>query len=204
MRPPFLRATVGATRRGVDERTRHAAGGFGLIFFALREVFQQRFIPNGGGSLSRVLMRAVWRAFRRVAVHRPASLVLAGPCAFLAVIASWSALLVVGWALVFWPRMPGEFLYAPGLADPGQGGFLGALYLSLVTLATLGFGDIVPTSGPLRVLVPFEALSASGCSPPPSRGCSRSTPPSPGARSSRTRRTLFVSRSARSGALWKS
>ncbi len=37
-----------------------------------------------------------------------------------------------------------------------------ALYLSLVKLATLGFGDIVPTSGPLRVLVPFEALIGFG------------------------------------------
>ena len=124
MQPPFLRATVWAKRRGVDERTRHAAGGFGLIFFALREVFQQRFIPNGGGSLSRVLMRAVWRAFGRVAVRRPASLVPAGPCTLLTVIASWSALLVTGWALAYWPRMPGEFLYASGLTDPGQGGFL--------------------------------------------------------------------------------
>lgn len=136
--------------------------GAGLIFFALREVFQQLFIPNGGGSLSRVLMRAVWRAFRRVAVHRPTSLVLAGPCTLLTVIASWSALLVIGWALVYWPRMPAGFLYALGLADPGQGGFIEALYLSLVTLATLGFGDIVPTSGPLRVLVPFEALIGFG------------------------------------------
>lgn len=136
--------------------------GVGLIFFALREVFQQLFIPNGGGSLSRVLMRAVWRVFRRVAVRRPASLVLAGPCTLLTVIASWSVLLVVGWALIFWPRMPAEFLYASGLEDSGQGGFLEALYLSLVTLATLGFGDIVPTSGPLRILVPLEALIGFG------------------------------------------
>lgn len=136
--------------------------GVGLIFFALREIFQQLFIPNGGGSLSRVLMRAVWRVFRRVAVRRPASLVLAGPCTLLTVIASWSVLLVVGWALVFWPRMPAEFLYASGLGDSGQGGFSEALYLSLVTLATLGFGDIVPTSGPLRALVPLEALIGFG------------------------------------------
>ncbi len=46
-------------------------------------------------------MRAVWRLFRRVVVRRPATLVLAGPCTLLVVIASWSALLVVGWAVVF-------------------------------------------------------------------------------------------------------
>lgn len=136
--------------------------GAGLILAALREVFQQLFRPNGGGSLSRALMRTVWRAFRRLAVHRPASLALAGPGAFLAVIASWSMLLVVGWAFVIWPRLPEEFLYASGLGDSNHGGFLEALYLSLVTLATLGFGDIVPTSGPLRVLLPFEALIGFG------------------------------------------
>lgn len=136
--------------------------GAGLIIVALREIFQQLFKPNGGGSLSRVLMRIVWRVFHRVAVYWPASLALAGPVTFLTVIASWSILLVVGWALVFWPRMPDEFLYATGLGDSGQDGFLEALYLSLVTLATLGFGDIVPTSGWLRILLPLEALIGFG------------------------------------------
>jgi hypothetical protein len=136
--------------------------GAGLIVFALREIFQQLFNPTGGGSMSRVLMRIVWRVFRRIAVYRPASLALAGPVTLLTVITTWSILLVVGWALVFWPRMPGEFLYASGLGDSGHGGFLEALYLSLVTLATLGYGDIVPTSAPLRVLVPFEALIGFG------------------------------------------
>jgi hypothetical protein len=33
-----------------------------------------------------------------------------------------------------------------------------SLYVSLVTIGTLGFGDIVPTSPLLRVVVPLEAL----------------------------------------------
>lgn len=136
--------------------------GVGLVFLALREVFQQLFTPNGGGSSSRALMRAVWRVFRRVAVYRTGLLAFAGPVTFLAVIASWSVLLVVGWALVFWTRMPEGFLYAPGLEDPARGGFLEALYLSLVTLATLGYGDIVPTSDLLRLLIPLEALIGFG------------------------------------------
>lgn len=39
-----------------------------------------------------------------------------------------------------------------------QGRFSDALYLSLVTVATPGFGDITPTTPWLRVLVPLEAL----------------------------------------------
>jgi Ion channel len=76
----------------------------------------------------------------------------------LAVIASWPALLAVGWAFVFWPHLARGFLLAPGLSSSAQGGFVDALYLSLVTLTTLGYGDITPTSGWLKVLVPFEAL----------------------------------------------
>ena len=111
--------------------------GVGLIFFALREVFQQLFVPNGSGSLSRVLMRGVWRAFRRVAVRQPASLLLAGPCTFLVVIASWSALLVVGWVLVYlvphagrvpvrsWPRRLGpERVFGSPLPLAGDAGDL--------------------------------------------------------------------------------
>jgi hypothetical protein len=35
---------------------------------------------------------------------------------------------------------------------------LDSLYVSLVTIGTLGFGDIVPTSPLLRLIVPLEAL----------------------------------------------
>ena len=38
------------------------------------------------------------------------------------------------------------------------GGFLDALYVSFVTLVTLGYGDLAPASGWLRVVAPAEAL----------------------------------------------
>lgn len=132
--------------------------GTALIFAGLRDIFEQLFRPRGGGVMSRSLMHVVWRGFRRVAAHRPALLELAGPFTLLSVIATWTLLLWVGWALVYWPRLPGEFLLQAGLEPSSQGGFLDALYLSLVTLATLGYGDIVPTSGLLRVLAPLEAV----------------------------------------------
>jgi Ion channel len=108
--------------------------------------------------MSRSLMYVVWRGFRHVAARRPVLLELAGPFTLLSVIATWTLLLWIGWALVYWPRLPGEFLLQAGLEPSSQAGFLDALYLSLVTLATLGYGDIVPTSDLLRVLVPLEAL----------------------------------------------
>lgn len=137
-------------------------GGAGLIGLALRDIFHELFHPTGSGSLSRVVMRVVWRAYRRAARRRPALLALAGPVAFLAVISTWTTSLAVGWALVLWPQLPEDFLFATGLDPHSQNRFVTAFYLSLVTLATLGYGDITPTSGWLRLLGPLEALIGFG------------------------------------------
>jgi hypothetical protein len=77
--------------------------------------------------------------------------------ALLAVIILWGAVAVFGWALLYWPSMPAGFTYASWPVG-GSSGFLDGLYLSMVTISTLGFGDIVPTSVWLRVITPLEAL----------------------------------------------
>ena len=136
--------------------------GAGLVFVALRDIFQQLFRPHGQGSLSRLLMRSIWRLFSRFAARRPALLGLAGPSVLLAIIATWVVLLVIGSALIFWPYLPEGFLLATGLHPQAQDSLIDALYLSLVTLTTLGYGDITPTSGLLRILAPLEALVGFG------------------------------------------
>lgn len=136
--------------------------GAAIVFAALRDVFQQLFRPGGSGSLSRALMRGVWNLFRRLAARNPTLLVLAGPSVLLTAIAVWVALVVIGWALIFWPHLPGGFRYATGLEPSGEGSFIDAVYLSLVTLTTLGYGDITPTSAILRFLAPLEALVGFG------------------------------------------
>jgi voltage-gated potassium channel Kch len=136
--------------------------GAAVVLLTLRDIFQQLFRPGGAGSLSRGLMRGIWNLFRRLAARRPALLTLAGPCVLLSIIVTWTVLLTVGWALVFWPHLPGGFRYATGL-DPSTGSnFMNALYLSLVTLTTLGYGDITPTGPIFRFLAPLEALIGFG------------------------------------------
>jgi hypothetical protein len=93
-------------------------GGAVLVALALRDVFDVLFHESGRGVLAHVLMRGVWRAVRAVAKRQPNALSLAGPLALLAVVATWAVLLVVGWALIYWPRMPGSFHLASGV-DPG-------------------------------------------------------------------------------------
>ena len=136
--------------------------GAGLILVALRDIFDTLFHPSGKGMLSRALPRFLWRGVRRIGGRYPLAQELCGPVTLLAVIASWAALLAVGWAFVFWPHLARGFLLAPGLSSSAQGGVVDALYLSLVTLTTLGYGDITPTSSWLKVLVPFEALVGFG------------------------------------------
>lgn len=131
--------------------------GAALVLLILRDVFHTLWHPTRHGGLSRLVMRAVWRlSALRGTRRRPAG--LAGPMGMLTVVAVWALTVAVGWGLVYWPHMPGGFSYATGL-DPAEHASAGdALYVSLVTLATLGLGDIAPAAGWLRVLAPMEAL----------------------------------------------
>ena len=134
------------------------AAGVGLIGLVGRDAFDALFHAEGRGTFSRQITRAVWHVFRHAG---PEQLPLAGPVAFVTVIATWAGLLVLGWALIFWPHMPGSFRFEAGVEAAGPN-FVHALNVSLVTLTTLGFGDITPTSSALRLILPLEALLGFG------------------------------------------
>jgi Ion channel len=136
-----------------------SALGVGLIALAGRDVFDALFHPEGKGTLGRLIMRTVWAAFRRLARARPGAFALAGPTALLVVIASWAALLIIGWSLIFWPHIYHDFHSAVAV-HPGE--FVEALHISLVTITTLGFADVIPHVGWLRVVAPLEALLGFG------------------------------------------
>ena len=84
--------------------------GTALIFVALRDIFDTLFHPSGKGMLSRALPRFLWRGIRRIGHRYPLAQELCGPVTLLAVIASWTALLGLGWAFVFWPHLARRFL----------------------------------------------------------------------------------------------
>jgi len=136
--------------------------GAALIVVTLRDIFNVLFHPLGGGSVSRVIVRILWHGFRRLGAYRHRALEFAGPSVLLAVIGSWVALLVTGWALIYWPHLTSQFLFASGLDPSTREGFINALYLSMTTLTTLGYGDITPTSGWLKILAPIEAMVGFG------------------------------------------
>ncbi|WP_369131171.1 potassium channel family protein [Modestobacter roseus] len=133
-----------------------AVGGL-VVVVGLRDVFQTLWHPTGTGWLSGHVMSAVWRLARSQQQRgRPG--VLAGPVAMVLSIVAWVVVLVVGFTLVYAPHMPEGFLLGSSLDPSRRGGWLDALYASTVTLATLGYGDIVPSASWLRVVVPGQAL----------------------------------------------
>lgn len=66
--------------------------------------------------------------------------------------------MVIGWTLIYLTHMPQDFYFGSALSPEQSPDTLTALYLSLVTLATLGFSDVTPADPGLRLLTPFEAL----------------------------------------------
>ncbi|HEX6455073.1 MAG TPA: potassium channel family protein [Solirubrobacterales bacterium] len=136
--------------------------GMLLIALALRDIFDVLFHPLGRGMIARRVVRGIAAVARR-APRRAGTLgLLAGPLSYIAVVGTWAGLLVVGWALVFMPQMPEGFHFSVGL-DPAQhSGFLDALYVSLVNLTSLGYGDISPNSDAMRILCPMETMFGLG------------------------------------------
>lgn len=134
--------------------------GATLVAVALYDVVATLFARGGRRTPSGLAIRGTWIALHRM-TNRPRVLSLAGPLAFGVVLAGWITALVVGWALIYWPRMSEGFVHAPGVQGGGSD-VLDSIYMSLVTLGTLGYGDITPTVGWLRVAAPLEALIGLG------------------------------------------
>lgn len=131
--------------------------GLALVALALRDVFHTLWHPTRHGGFSRRVMTAMWRLSHRVFPRRPAA-GLVGPLAMVIVVCLWALAVVIGCAVVYWPHMPEGFSFSSALEPSEHGGFLDSLYISLVTVATLGLGDIAPAVGWLRVVAPLEAL----------------------------------------------
>ena len=108
------------------------------------------------------VVRAVAVVGKRLARVLDSAIVLVGPLGYIAVLATWTAMLVVGWALIFLPHLPEGFIYGQGLDPADHDSFVDALYLSLVNLTSLGYGDIAPEAWGLRLLGPIETLFGLG------------------------------------------
>lgn len=131
--------------------------GVGLVLAVLRDLFHTLWHPTRHGGISRLVMTSMWRLARRSRL-RPRMVGLVGPLAMVTVVGLWAVIIILGWAIIYWPHMPGAFTLTPGSRAAQQPALLDSVYLSLVTVATLGLGDITPGDGWLRLASPLEAL----------------------------------------------
>ena len=127
-----------------------------LILLGLWDMFRSLLYPRGRGALSHGVMKGAW-ALSRSSGHRFGA--AAGPASMVVVTITWVVLQVVGWALIYLPQVPAGFAYSSGIDPSRYPDVLQALYISAVTLATLGFGDVVPIQSVIRMLAPVQALT---------------------------------------------
>ena len=138
-----------------------AVGG-GLVLTVLFDLFQSVVLPRptpGAFRLTSSFLRLTWSGFRFLAVRtseakREALLGSYAPAAVLLLLATWMAGLILGYGLML-----------HGLKQelrPVPPNFETALYASAISLLTIGFGDIVPTGLPARILIVLEGASGLG------------------------------------------
>lgn len=115
---------------------------------------------GGNGPLARRLARYIWA----VAVfatqtlssrQRRRVLAVVGPLLIPLAIAVWATLALIGFALLYLPWIPGAFHFGDPFSF--ESNLADAVYYSGVTLFTLGYGDLVPLSTPIRMLAVVEA-----------------------------------------------
>ncbi len=129
-----------------------------LVIWTLQEIFRDLFQPSGAGMLSPFIGRTVFSVARRLR----SLLSTAGPIAVLLVIASWTALLTVGFAMIYWPAFPSQFNNSGHEDSSPLGRFVTTIYFSLASLTTLGTGTLTPTAPIMRLLSALEALIGFG------------------------------------------
>ena len=139
------------------EDTLLTVAGAGLILLMLADVFHTLLYPHGSGPVGRTIMRGFWLLSKKL---RGGASPIAAPLAMAAVIGAWAGLAAIGWALLYLPHLPAGFIYGEGV--PPRGDFAEALYLSMVTLSTVGFGEIVASHPLLRLVMALQAVTGFG------------------------------------------
>jgi len=125
-----------------------------VIIAALQDLFHTIFHPSASDGISDWLELQVWRAFRRATYT---DLSFAGPLAFVLIVTYWAISILIGFALIYWPRLPASFVFASDL-DPGHyASFAGALNISLDSLITTSTG-VSSSSLWLQFLKGIEAV----------------------------------------------
>lgn len=130
--------------------------GAGIVVYGLSDIFLTLVHPHARGRFTRGIVVGIWRLTSRLG---PRARAASGPLAAISVVLAWAAIQAIGWALIYLPHVPDGFLYADGVDPALYPDAVEALYFSLVSLSTLGFGEVVPTDPVVRLLSPLQAVT---------------------------------------------
>ena len=111
------------------------------------------------GPIGENLNRRIWWLARSIAFRfsrprRHLILNAIGPLLLPTLVATFILFLIMGYALIYWPRMPAEFNVDEKARTPS---WIEAIYFSGITLTTLGYGDIAPRATTMRLVALSEA-----------------------------------------------
>lgn len=131
-----------------------------MIGVTLLDVFMTvLFARSGSGVVSRRLARAIWFLFRRAGRWLPRwrdqILSFSGPVILVTVIGIWVWMLVIGFALMFWPAL-GRGIVASH--EPTPTDFWSAVYFSGTSVTTVGSADFYPRTSVCRVVPVFASI----------------------------------------------
>jgi len=127
--------------------------GIAVVFYILNDVFQSVVVPRPTPAryrLTRWVVRPGWRAWRafglraRSAGHREQALGVFAPLVLVVLLVLWLSGLVLGFGVIFYGLR--------GQLHPLVQDFPTALYFAGTSVLTIGFGDVVATTGLARVL----------------------------------------------------
>ncbi|MGB7923174.1 MAG: potassium channel family protein [Pyrinomonadaceae bacterium] len=136
--------------------------GVALLLLVVYDVYATILHARGrSGPIGETLNRSVWLVVRAVAfrlsrLRRHKLLNVVGPLLLPLLIILFIGLLIAGFALIYFPRMPASFNVAPDATSPA---WIEALYFSGITLTTVGYGDIAPRTVEMRLLALIESTS---------------------------------------------
>jgi hypothetical protein len=140
----------------------YTTAGFVLLALIIFDIYATVLHSSARyGPVGESLNRSVWRVARGLSFelsrpNRHRLLNMIGPLLLPLLIVVYVVLLVLAFALVYYPHVPGGFNFGVQHPEPG---WVDAVYFSGVTLTTVGYGDVVPRLALLRFIALFEAAS---------------------------------------------
>lgn len=132
--------------------------GVGLVIISLSDIYLTVLYPRLGSSwIGSQLGKRIWQLFLLVARAIPGKgdrlLSYCGPTLVVVVVVVWVALLINGFALIFWTELGTSIQTSEGQTPTD---FFTALFLSGSSITTLGPGSLMPKTGIYQLLIVLE------------------------------------------------